>query len=98
MSIPRHFVEEISSIEPDAQSGIVKLTFSVKDKGKPVPEVQLVIPVDALNKAFQTVGEQMQKTFGGGGGGGGRPPHGQRGQRPPPGQKGGRRLPKDLTE
>ena len=95
MSIPRHFVEEISSIEPDAQSGIVKLTFSVKDKGKPVPEVQLVIPVDALNKAFQTVGEQMQKTFGGGGG---RPPHGQRGQRPPPGQKGGRRLPKDLTE
>ncbi len=92
MSIPRHYVEEISSIEPDAQSGIVKLTFSVTDKGKPVPEVQLIIPVDALNKAFQTVGEQMQKTFGGGGG---RPP---RGQRPPPGKKGGRPMPKDLTE
>ena len=92
MSIPRHYVEEISNIEPDVKSGIVKLTFSVTDKGKPVPEVQLVMPVDALNKAFKSVGEEMQNTFGGGGG---RPP---RGQRRPPGQKGGRPLPKDLTE
>lgn len=94
MSYPRYFVDKISSIQPDPETGIVKLTFSVTDDGKSQDLVQLIVPVDALNKSFQAVGEKMQSTFGGGGprpGGAGRPPQG--GGRGP-----GQKNLKDLTE
>ncbi len=93
MPYPRFFVEEISNVEPDVKTGLVKLTFSIKDNGKPSPEVQIVMHVDALNQAFQTVGEKMQKTFGQGGRRpGGRPPNQDM-------KKGGPvKMPNDLTE
>ncbi|NDR57029.1 hypothetical protein [Aliiruegeria sabulilitoris] len=101
MSVPRYFVEGISKVDPDTSNGIVKLTFHIKENGKPEDAVQLIVSVDNLNQSFQMVGETMQKTFGQGGGG--RPPGGggrPGGGRPPGG--GGRpgmnpNL-KDLTE
>lgn len=69
MSYPRYFVDGISKIDPDTKNGIVKLTFSVNNSSKVEDVVQLVIPVDSLNQAFQSVGETMSKTFGQGGAG-----------------------------
>ncbi|MYZ48954.1 hypothetical protein, partial [Propylenella binzhouense] len=85
MAIARHYVEKVSSIEPDQETGIVKLTFAVEGKRGEEEVVQLVISAGKLQAVFQTVGETMQKTFAGGGragahrpgGGGGRPAAGR---------------------
>jgi hypothetical protein len=79
MSIPRFFVDGISRIDPDRRTGIVRLTFDVKDGNSTEETVQLLIHVDSLNQAFQRVGETMQSTFSKGGGPGrGRPPEPQK--------------------
>ena len=79
MRPPNFYVEDVTRIEPDPRSGIVKLTFSASIGGENVEQVTLVIPAAALNAAFQKVGQTMQKTFAGGPMGGPPGPGRQRG-------------------
>jgi len=74
MGKQRFYVDRVTDIETNQESGMVRLTFGVSEKGKDEEVVQLVIHAGDLNKAFQSVGQQMQSTFGGAGGppGGGR--------------------------
>ena len=62
-SIPRFFVERITEIEPDTNSGNVKLTYAVRSKNANHDVVQLVMHVNDLRRAFGEVWEVMQKTF-----------------------------------
>jgi hypothetical protein len=88
MATPRFYVEKVTSIETAQETGMVRLTFGVSEQGKDENVVQLVIHAGDLNKAFQSVGQKMQSTFGGAGGPGG--PGGRPGGRPggPGGPKG----------
>ena len=36
MSVPKYFVEGVSKVDPDTSNGIVKITFHVKENGKPI--------------------------------------------------------------
>lgn len=92
MTTPNFYVEDVSKIEPDTRSGIVKLTFSAEIGGGETDQVTIIIPAGALNMVFQKVGQTMQKSFGSGPGGPGGPPGPGR-QRGP----GGKSF-KDLTE
>lgn len=102
MSVPKYYLDGVSKIDADTTNGIVKLTFSVTQDGKPEDEVQLIFPVDALNQTFQTVGNKMRDTFGQGGGPGGPggPGGGRRGGPGGPGQQRGPggKPKRDLTE
>lgn len=93
MSIPRYFIENLRSIEPDARTGIVKLTFGVKQEDS----VQIVVSAPNLHQIFGRIAETMQKTFGGGPGGRGPGPRGQRNApRESPGEKNARFT--DITQ
>jgi hypothetical protein len=74
-SLPRYYVEKLKSIEPNTNTGIVKLTFSVTEKSGEEAVVQLVVSVPQLHAIFGKIDEAMQTTFGGSG-----PPRG--GKRP----------------
>lgn len=78
-AVNRYYVESVSDIDPNQETGMVKLTFAVDGKnGGDV--VQIIAPIGKLNEMFRQVGETMQAKFGGGqrpgagpgGGGGGR--------------------------
>jgi len=62
-SLPRYFVERITDIEPDVNSGNVKLTYAVRSKNSNHDVVQLVMHVNDLRRSFGEVWEVMQKTF-----------------------------------
>lgn len=108
-AVNRYYVEKVSDIDPDQNTGTVKITFAVEGKnGGDV--VQIIAPVGKLNEMFHQVGETMQARFGGGSGpragGPGAGPHTGPGMRGGgaggrPGGKGGAGGPpkfKDLTE
>jgi hypothetical protein len=77
-SLPRYYVEKLQSLEPNVQTGIVKLTFSIAEKSEEQAVVQLIVSVPHLHEIFGKVGETMQKTFGGRPPGGGKQRHGMR--------------------
>ena len=93
MSIPRYYIEKIASVQPNKDTGIVKITFAIDEEKKAEDVVQLIVSAGNLQQIFQTIGETMQNKFGGN----------MRGQRSPGGQnKGGKNSPsrgfKDLTK
>lgn len=97
----RYYVEKLSKITPNKQTGIVKLTYAVSDEGKDEEVVQLLVSAGDLQAMMQMTGETMQKTFSGmGPGGRGRGPGGKGGPAGP-GGKGGpgpMKAFKDLTK
>ena len=68
-TLPRFYVDKLKSIEPNAETGIVKLTFAVVEKSGEDTVVQLVVSVPRLHEIFGQVSDTMQKTFGGPGSG-----------------------------
>jgi hypothetical protein len=62
-SLPRFYVEKLKSIEPDMNTGIVKLTFSVTDKSGEEAVVQLVVSAPQLHEIFGCIDETMQTAF-----------------------------------
>lgn len=90
MSTPKYFVDQVSSVNPNKQNGIVRITFGVDDGGKSEDAVQVIVSASDLQGMMQKIGETMQKSFGGGG--------------PGPGGRGGKGKPgpmqsfKDLTK
>ena len=71
MSTPKYFIDKLSSVKPNKQNGIVKITFGVDEDGKTDDTVQLIVSAGDLQGIMQSIGETMQKTFGGMGGPGG---------------------------
>lgn len=109
----RYYIEKVSEIDPDPNSGMVKITFAVEGKsGGDV--VQVIAHAGKLNEMFREIGEVMQSKFGGsaprqgggrGAGPGGPGGRGGGGRGGPGGPGGGRGGPgggppqfKDLTE
>jgi hypothetical protein len=64
-TLPRYYVEKLKSVEPNMETGIVKLTFAVVEKSGEDTVVQLVVSVPRLHEIFGQVDEAMQQTFGG---------------------------------
>jgi len=65
MSIPRYFVEKVTTVFPNKDTGIVKITLAIVNQEKNEEVVQLLVSAGQLQEIFETVGETMQKTFGG---------------------------------
>lgn len=71
MSLPRYYVENLVSIEPDKKSGMIKMTFGVnksedgKNKSEDDKEeiVQLIVHTAHFRGIFGKIGETMQRTF-----------------------------------
>ena len=76
-SLPRYYVEKVKTIDADANTGIVKLTFTVGDQGSEESVVQLVVSVPLLHEIFGEIDNKMQSAFAGGLGRAGRRPPGK---------------------
>lgn len=96
----RIYVEKLTKISPNKQTGIVKMTYAISEDGKDEEVIQLLVSAGDLQAMMQKTGETMQKTFAGmgPGGPGGRGPGGPRGGPGGKGKGGPMKAFKDLTK